>query len=128
MITRAVLLLSCIVGAMILVLLAVAVVWDIRLLFDRRMLRFRLRTLLLFGALLQAALAFGTWWHQRDMDVGYNFAALGLGAFGIWGLWRILEDVFGTPTLRRIRSQIRPKHMVEPPTPKEIEPPPREPS
>jgi hypothetical protein len=114
-----------VVLACLIALTAVAV-WDMRLVLERRLFRFRLRTLLLVAVLFQLALAVGSWWQQRGIDAVVVFATLGLGGFGLWAVWRVFDDLFGTSALQRFKPYIHRGRIGEPPKPKGVEPPPQQ--
>lgn len=80
----------------------------------RRSIRFRMRTLLLFAAVIQAVFAAMAWTYNEGKPLALLFFSLSCIAFFGWTLWAAFEDSVSKTASRRWSRYIRARHIVVP--------------
>lgn len=77
----------------------------------RQASRFRLRSLVLFVAIVQVLLATVVWYRQQGGEAGVLLYAIGCGTFFAWLIWFAFEDAITTTASRRWKRIVRAKRL-----------------
>lgn len=77
----------------------------------RRLRRFRLQTLLLWGTVIQIGLAGGMWSTGHGGSMAVGFAVAGFACIVAWLIWWAADDVFRPSTSRRWKGFVRPRRI-----------------
>lgn len=80
----------------------------------RRLMRFRLRTMLFLAAVIQAVFAAMAWTHNEGKPLALLFFTLSCMAFFAWTLWAVFEESVSQTASRRWSRYVRARHIVVP--------------